>query len=1304
MATQPNSTEIIRDHLEKPGGFIEHCVDSFLYEFLLNNHDYTGGERKTDEDIVAFINSYAPTDPKTGVTVGWEIDGQQVELTTAALKNIRRELRLDQGGTTMTNVNKKLLKDFKKLYSGNLGTRPGKYTGESDTGSPEVVGWKGQHDTYYMTQPDNIWSIFKNVGAGLHGPDNGPADFNGWDLQIAIALIANTGLIGSNVSRILGETSDKYVQVCTDKRGATVTPDKDQYIPLEHITFTVSEEMTSAGTQAYVSQATSYSSYMGTGTAPAPSATALTRPYRDFQFAAMQQGDMSLAGQWSQDIPDQIHWPEVSASFARWAGTTTCGRNKKVPDVGGYQIAGAVYTAAKLAQQHKMATREHNSRFVARVARNYQEKIAERLAHLLDDVDNGLLKDLKREAEDIPFFRQPVKDRRRTAALKEVDNEIQKKLAKYKKKLKPVDHQCYLLENIKKITDFQEDKVTDARGTPYKYIGRVTNSGESGQPGNIVSYINHGNKNTIIDRYLQICPDVYAFLTPYIKIYRVDYLKDNPLRAYKETQIPFPNFIDPDAIEGILDGKFGRYPGGGIKSFSWSLDGTQPAAVENNITAKLQLYFQTVQDLFSLNYKSDTAPPQAGIPNQAGYLDLIIGSGTSFRKEGDQIKAAKSRNSGVCQVRHDIYKGEHFRIKVCVGWSVPPDFENKVSEFSDLDAKEAGHLKRAIAMAKTSLYLQITTHELTFNEDGSVDISINYQAALSGILRSPNADLFVGSDKYRADKEDLNGKIDRLRKEIKRTSIGDAGAEGLSPEQQRTGEADADRLEKLLEERAALTKKDKMLKYKKFLGGVYDSGKVYNLPVGLDAWQFGLIRDMSPADRAAEAVRRKNPASSPVLNPQLVSLREVDNLEAEAMAAAAAAAETSDTGEETDAMKRYRDAMANSEVEIQDRKSPDVLYLPFIYLGDLIEAILQDLEFLTTGDSFQLLMGQIEILDPLLAFQIREIVVACGGEDGSAVAALAEIDPLRFTGVNKIVYSTNISNLPISLDYFQTWFTTTVVKPLKEQYTLLKFIKDICATLIAKAFNSKCFDEKLKYHLRFDTATFSLDKKFAGKMNILPRDLAKAKFGADSTSCVPLQAGKKDQIPAVLIYSVDSKPFTGNYNTDLNNGIYHYFMGARCGLAKKISFHRNDMQYYREARLERHGALGAEQLRELYSVNIDMVGNTIHRNGQYIYVEPIGIGVGSMRSTGTQPNLAKQLGFGGYYMITKVASVVSITGFDTTVTAMQEGINLEQNKIIGGRLWGHGGELYTGTDGDPPKIGESYAEDLQTYVGDPRAL
>ena len=1284
--TQPNSTEIIREELEEEGGFIEHCVDSFLYEFLLNNHAYTGGERKTDEDIVAFINSYAPTDDD-GVSVGWLIDGDQVEFTTAALKNIRKELRTGGGSanaTNMTSVNNKLLDDFKKFYSKNWGHTSAKgHTG--DTEGQTQVGWEGQRNTYYMTRLDNMASIFKNVGGGLHGPDNGPADFNEWDLQIAIALIASTGLVGSNISRITGGTpSDKYIEVCSNTRSTQ----KDQWIPLQRI----SAKAYTVDVSYRVERGENYGQEV-TG----------TQDHVKYSYVAMKDSDMSSAGQWSRDILHRKLWPHVNGLFHAAAADGCKNQSKKLPGLGDYKSNGAVYINAKTLPTYSYAARQHNSRFVARVARNYQEKIAERLAHLLS-AGSGLLKDLKGEVEGLPGLRPNRRLRKKIAALEEVDNETQKKLAKYKKKLKPVDHQCYLLENIKKITDFQERQVTRARGTPYKYIGRVTNSGQSGQPGNIVSYINHGNKNTIIDQYLQICPDVYAFLTPYIKIYRVDYLKDNPLRAYKETQIPFPNFIDPDAIEGILDGKFGRYPGGGIKSFSWSLDGTQPAAVENNITAKLQLYFQTVQDLFSLNYKSDTAPPQAGIPNQAGYLDLIIGSGTSFRKEGDQIKAAKSRNSGVCQVRHDIYKGEHFRIKVCVGWSVPPDFENKVSEFSDLDAKEAGHLKRAIAMAKTSLYLQITTHELTFNEDGSVDISINYQAALSGILRSPNADLFVGSDKYKADKKDLNGKIDKLRKEIKRTSIVDAGAGGLSPRTRAAGEQDADRLEKLLEERAALTKKDKMLKYKKFLGGVYDSGKVYNLPVGLDAWQFGLIRDMSPADRAAEAVRRKNPASSPVLNPQLVSLREADNLEAEALADAAAAAETADPAGETDATRRYRDAMSNSEVEIQDRKSPEVLYLPFIYLGDLIEAILQDLEFLTTGDSFQLLMGQIEILDPLLAFQIREVVVACGGEDGSAVAALAEIDPLRFTGVNKIVYSTNISNLPISLDYFQTWFTTTVVKPLKEQYTLLKFIKDICATLIAKAFNSKCFDEKLKYHLRFDTATFSLDKKFAGKMNILPKDLAKAKFNADSTSCVPLQAGDEDQIPAVLIYSVDSKPFTGDYNTDLNNGIYHYFMGARCGLAKKISFHRNDMQYYREARLERHGALGAEQLRELYSVNIDMVGNTIHRNGQYIYVEPIGIGVGSMRSTGTQPNLAKQLGFGGYYMITKVASVVSIAGFDTTVTAMQEGINLEQNKIIGGRLWGHGGELYTGTDGDPPKIGESYAEDLQTYVGDPRAL
>ena len=120
-------------------------------------------------------------------------------------------------------------------------------------------------------------------------------------------------------------------------------------------------------------------------------------------------------------------------------------------------------------------------------------------------------------------------------------------------------------------------------------------------PGNLISYLNHGKKTDEVNALLNLCPDVYALLTPYIKIYRVDYKKDKTLVPYQETEIPFPTFIDPEDIKAMTGTDYGRFPGAGIKSFSWNLDGVNPAEVENNISANLVLHFQTVQDFFSLN-------------------------------------------------------------------------------------------------------------------------------------------------------------------------------------------------------------------------------------------------------------------------------------------------------------------------------------------------------------------------------------------------------------------------------------------------------------------------------------------------------------------------------------------------------------------------------------------------------------------------------------------------------------------------------------------------------------------------------
>ena len=232
---------------------------------------------------------------------------------------------------------------------------------------------------------------------------------------------------------------------------------------------------------------------------------------------------------------------------------------------------------------------------------------------------------------------------------------------------------------------------------------------------------------------------------------------------------------------------------------------------------------------------------------------------------------------------------------------------------------------------------------------------------------------------------------------------------------------------------------------------------------------------------------------------------------------------------------------------------------------------------------------------------------------------------------------------------------------------MLAFVKDVSSSLIGKAFNSICFESALQYSLKFDVATFNLGRSYTGATT-LPRFVARNKKRGDDLARQKLGPNVEPHrrvIPTLILYSVNSKPRTGDYDTDLKNGIYHYFMGGSCGLNKTIKFNRMDQPYLREARISRKGNLSAMQLRELYTVTMDMIGNTLHKNGQYIYVEPIGVGIGDRKAKGSVPNLARILGIGGYHMVTKVSHTISDAGFQVSLEALQEGMSFADHRIVG---------------------------------------
>ena len=825
--------------------------------------------------------------------------------------------------------------------------------------------------------------------------------------------------------------------------------------------------------------------------------------------------------------------------------------------------------------------------------------------------------------------------------------------------LKPFDEQCFLLENIRGLTAAARRR----RPWPYTHVGIIDSKKQA--PGNLISYINHGKKDDEVNALLNLCPDVYALLMPHIRVYRVDYKKDKTLVPYKETEIPFPKFIDPGDIKAITDRDYGRFPGAGIKSFSWKLDGVNPAEVENNISANLQLHFQTVRDFFALN------PDLKAGDKQAGYLDLVIGSGTSFLEKPTEAVGSNPDDStkGACNdARIADYEGERFRIKIVVGWSTPPGFQNMVQAMDGGRGKDPDYgknLQMAIENSRLAFYLQNTTHEIRFNENGSLDLDISYQASLTGILRAPNADIFTGGTEYDAKIEKLEEKLEKKNDEIEET-IEDRNLNentvGEIPELQKL----QDQKQSILEELDSLLKKEKSFKYKRFLAGLYDSGNIYSLKVPRD--EFKLLKDLSPSRRAAEARKRLGGSlRQQDFEPQNPSKADLDTFNAFAEQQVNLTKANTTEAKMANSLlalflKRSIDKMQASEVEI-----------PFFYLGDFIDSILNYIKNIVTDDgvktgSFQFLIGEIELIDPLLAFQIKEVDIKCDNARNVIISrALADINPLKFRGLNQIKFKTSMANLPISLEYFQEWFVNNVVRVQREKYPFMAFIKHVCSSLIAKSFNSTCFDDALKFHLRFDTNIFNFDESFSGKV-VDPGKLATSKYNADQRSQKMLTPESKPILPSIVLYSVDSQPTTaGDYKSDLENGIYHYYIGAMCGIAKSIKFQRQQIPYMREARIGRTSALSAVQLQELYNAQLAMVGNNLHRNGQYIYINPVAIGAGGGRpKPGVMPTFAQLLGIGGYYMIQTVSHKVSAAGFEVNVSALQEGLNFasDGNQVV----------------------------------------
>ena len=806
------------------------------------------------------------------------------------------------------------------------------------------------------------------------------------------------------------------------------------------------------------------------------------------------------------------------------------------------------------------------------------------------------------------------------ALRRQAAKEAQLEAAANRRPLTPTDIQCYLLENIRRLSNR-----TGALAPTYKHIIPL---GTNNQPGLVRSRLSNRLDFNQAREFLSICPEVQAALVPYFKLYRVDY-NNKTKKPIAEKEIKIPNFVEDDDLEEFMapNGK-GRLNGAGMKKFTWSLDGVQPAEVDNNISATLEMYFQSINDFFNAD--------QAGL-KEASFLDLII---ASPGLDEDEDQGADPKVKGATCPKKDAsghlsrrYEGANFRIKVVAGWSVPTNFKNM---FPDMTEHQRKDLQKALQTQKIVLYLQQTRHNINLGQDGTVNLTVNYQAALSGILTAQGADIFAARS---AEVNDRLKELELEQKELRKQKSEKAKAA----------------LKEALEEQKKLENRDKLQKYRQLLMGLFREGKIYNLALDRQNFLEAPIGSLDPESRARRALRnqKRNLEITTGFGPENnILLESISDAINQGKTAEDAAKDTSIKG-----TKKY-DLLG-------DPKNRSSVFLSsYFYLGDLIDNVIEQIKLNNDGVplDFKMYLSETAMIDPLQAFKIKNLdqILQCGQDvrDAAFLTALYESDPYNFSKEMGVTQLMNIGDIPISLDAFQIWFKDKVVKPGKERYYLLHFIKDICADLITGALSSDCFGPNLRFIQRFDAVPVQIDRKTrSGKPGRkLPlRSLVGATQRANDPSKGPDQT-----LPGLVLLSTDSKPKKllgmDSYDSDLRQGVYHHYLGSTCGLVKSINFVRFDQPYLRESRIQKEGALGAEQLRELYSANIELYGNTLYKNGNYIYINPALIGA-------TEEKL-NTLGLHGYYLVTGVSSTISESGFNVSVAALYEGQTFRDSILI----------------------------------------
>ena len=244
-------------------------------------------------------------------------------------------------------------------------------------------------------------------------------------------------------------------------------------------------------------------------------------------------------------------------------------------------------------------------------------------------------------------------------------------------------------------------------------------------------------------------------------------------------------------------------------------------------------------------------------------------------------------------------------------------------------------------------------------------------------------------------------------------------------------------------------------------------------------------------------------------------------------------------------------------------------------------------------------------------------------------------DPLDHTEYITV----SLSDLPISLDLFRSWWLNNYVSTAKRSLPIRDFLSALTRFVQQNVFRDIPYEEG-SGEVPDDTPKFIINNIVPTQelwSELYPPDWARMKFNSANIANRNHTASPLQKNTLTVIEQIDNA-------LTIPEGTARIIFGeTERGVLKRLTFEREDIPGHAEARMfsDRESMAGNIALREKYNTSMETLGTTAVLPGSLLYLDPKPLDLGYADQG---ESLAKSLGLGGLYRVVNLTSVLDFSG------------------------------------------------------------